>query len=307
MKKMSYLEQLTVNRQFGFERMIISGIDNESVLKVNDPKMAGEEICLFHSDIKTGDAYFKLLHDRITQALLRRRATPIVRFADGEYAFYRYSMSCNGLYRQAESIRAIKKVMPQHISAMTYLAGQGLFAPLIFPGNTKRKPDGLMHFLKKKRDASATDFLDILANVGIQLTYDNYMPFYVIYAYLTSAEFTSAINDKNICIVNSEYSENNCRSWFAKLNSYPNLSFVEIPAEYVATRWEKIKKEILEKIPPNTDLCLAGAGVGALLVCVDVAQKVNIPVIDAGHVLNMMNGRVDKSNGARLYTLRNNL
>jgi hypothetical protein len=79
---------------------------------------------------------------------------------------------------------------------------------------------------------------------------------------------------------------------------------VEIPAEYVATRWEKIKKELLEKISPDTDLCLAGAGVGALLVCADVARAFSIPAIDAGHVLNMMNGRVDKSNGARLYTLR---
>jgi hypothetical protein len=44
--------------------------------------------------------------------------------------------------------------------------------------------------------------------------------------------------------------------------------------------------------------------VGALLVCADVARTFSIPAIDAGHILNMMNDRVGKSNGARLYTLR---
>jgi hypothetical protein len=37
-----------------------------------------------------------------------------------------------------------------------------------------------------------------------------------------------------------------------------------------------------------------------------VAKRFSIPAIDAGHVLNMMNDRVDKSNGARLYTLWKN-
>ncbi len=136
---------------------------------------------------------------------------------------------------------------------------------------------------------------------------ENYIPFYVVYAYLTSSEFAAAINDKNICILNSEYNKENCRRWFARCFSHPRISFIDIPPEYIATRWEKIKKEILNKISPDADLCLVGAGVGALLICADVAQKNSVPAIDAGHVLNMMNGRVDKSNGVRLYTLRKNL
>jgi hypothetical protein len=304
MKKKPYVEQLAANRQIRFEKLVISDIDNEPILKVNDPKMADEETCLFYAGIKSGDDYFQMLHDRIAQALHHHQAVPVVRFADGEYAFYRYSLACNGLYRQAESIKAIKQVMPQHIRAMTYLAAHGLFAPLIFPGNIHRKPDGLMSFLKKKKDASASDFLDVLADAGIQLTRDNYMPFYVIYAYLASAQFTSVVDGKKICILNSKFNEDSCRSWFAAQSSSPLLHYVPIPAQYVATRWAAIQKEILAEIPPDTDLCLVGAGVGALLVCVDVVRTYAIPAIDAGHVLNMMNGRVDKSNGARLYTLR---
>jgi hypothetical protein len=79
---------------------------------------------------------------------------------------------------------------------------------------------------------------------------------------------------------------------------------VDIPNEYVATRWAEIRQEILEKIPSNTDLCLVGAGVGALLVCADVAKTYSVPAIDAGHVINMMNEQVYKSGAIRLYTLR---
>ena len=64
-----------------------------------------------------------------------------------------------------------------------------------------------------------------------------------------------------------------------------------------------MKEQVLSSIPEDANLCLVGAGVGALLVCVDIAEKFSIPAIDAGHVLNMMNGREDKSKGPRLYTI----
>ena len=72
----------------------------------------------------------------------------------------------------------------------------------------------------------------------------------------------------------------------------------------MATQWSSIKEGILKQIPPDLDLCLVGAGIGSLLVCVDVSNQFSIPAIDAGHILNMMNGRADKSGGARLYTIR---
>lgn len=56
----------------------------------------------------------------------------------------------------------------------------------------------------------------------------------------------------------------------------------------------------------DTGLCLVGAGIGALLVFVDVAHKFSIPAIDAGHVLNMMNGCEEKSGRPRLYTIHKN-
>jgi hypothetical protein len=111
---------------------------------------------------------------------------------------------------------------------------------------------------------------------------------------------------KKICVLNSEWNRDACIRWFDHFSSHPDFSFVRIPTEYVATRWASMCDGILNQVPSDTDLCLVGAGVGALLVCVDVAKRFSIPAVDAGHVLNMMNDRVDKSNGARLYTLWKN-
>lgn len=284
----------------------MEGIDNEAVARMFSSAILREEFCLFANTIPSGNDYFRLLHDRMIVALQGRQPLPVVRFADGEYAFYRYTLGCNGLYKQAESIEAIKKAMPQHLAAMEYLASHGFFAPLIFPGNSQVPSRDFFSLKKQKRDSTGAEFLDFLRAHQIHLTAENYFPFYVVYAYLSSPAFAAAMNGKKICILNSEYNKESCRNWFTRLNSSPELEFVDIPQEYVATRWEEIKIPIISRIPAGTDLCIVGAGVGALLICKDIAQRFSIPAVDAGHVLNMMNDRVDKSNGARLYTLRIN-
>ena len=307
MKQERYLDQLIKNKLFYFNRLHIAEIDNEPVAKIFSKSILEQEICLFADKVYSGDEYCRLLHQKIKNAMQNRQPLPVVRFADGEYAFYKYTLACNGLYKQTESVEAIKKVVPVHIVAMKHLEENGLFAPLVFPGNSNVVDQAIFPFLHRKKDSSGAGFLDFLQASGISLTPGNYIPFYVVYAYLSSAQFAQTMNGKNICILNSEYNKNNCRNWFAEFNSHPKLSFVDIPAEYVATRWTEIKKEILGKIPYNTDLCLVGAGVGALLICTDVAKTFSIPAIDTGHVINMMNGQVYKSGAIRLYTLRKKL
>ena len=305
MKETNYLERLQQSDRFHFKKLLMKDIDNEPVLKMNTPQMADEEICLFHQDVLTGDDYFTILHHKISRGLLERKTAPVVRFADGEYAFYNYDLGCNGLYRQAETIDAIKKAMPSHITALKKMAATGTLAPLIFQGNSTRKKKGVFKlFLSSKEESSASTFLKLLFHNEIELTAENYTPFYVVYAYLTSEDFIRLVDHKKVCILNSEFNRDSCSTWFDRFSSHPDLSFVETPAEYVATRWEFIKKDILKQIPPDTDICIVGAGIGALMICVDVAERFSIPAIDAGHVLNMMNDKVNKSNGARLYTIR---
>ena len=296
---------LTEGKQFRFDRLVLKDIDNAPVLKLNDPAMSGEEICLFHRNFSIGDNYFAMLHDAIAWGLTEHRELPIVRFADGEYAFYGGNLGCNGLYRQAESQTAITKAMSSHIAALKHLSASGILAPLIFPGNTSpRKKRFLSMLPRHNRAPSAATFIEFLSENGILLTARNYLPFYVVYAYLTSADFARIADRRKVCILNSEYNAEGCHKWFERFSSHPEILFTEIPGAYVATQWENIREDILKRIPTDTHLCLVGAGVGALTVCVDVAKRFSIPAIDAGHVLNMMNGREDKSNGARLYTLR---
>ncbi|MBN2225439.1 MAG: hypothetical protein JW765_12235 [Deltaproteobacteria bacterium] len=304
MKKERYLDKLINTGLFRFHHLLVEGIDNETVAKVSSSSILEQEYCLFSNKIRAGDEYFRLLHNRIIQAMQNKQPLPVVRFADGEYKFYRYSLRCNGLYKQAESIAAIKRVMPVHIAAMEYLVDHGILAPLVFPGNSHVASRNIFSFRKKKTDSLGADFLDFLYTHHINLNAQNYVPFYVVYAYLSSAEFAAAINGKNICIVNSGYNKESCRQWFARLNSSPGLEFVDIPQEYTATQWEEIKAPILSKIPARTDLCIVGGGIGALLICTDITQRYSIPVIDAGYVLDMMNDRLDKSKGRRrLYTI----
>ena len=303
-KNETYLDRLIAGGAFRFDRLNIDGIDNEPVFRLNVPEMVEQETCLFHRDISSGNQYLELLHETVQKAIAERAAMPVVRFADGEYAFYRHSLDCNGLYRQAESAAAIRRAMPGHLEAMRTLARRGRIAPLVFPGNTRKKERGLFSFLRKsKNDDTAIGFLDFLAASGIELTGDNYIPFYAVYAYLVSGRFAALLDGKSVCIVNSDFDENSCRFWFRKFSSTPRISHAPIAAEYVATRWDSMREGVLAAVPPGVDVCIVGAGVGALQVCVDIAERFSTVAVDAGHVMNMMNGRVDKSGGPRLYTL----
>jgi len=307
MKKAYYLNGLISSQTFRFENLTLNGIDNTLILKINVPEMIEQETCLFHRDIASGDDYFKLLHNAIKRRISNHETMPIVRFADGEYAFYRHGLRCNGLYQQAESVEAIKKAMPSHIEALKILAKSGKFASLIYPGNIRQEKKGVFSFFRKsKGDDSALKFIDFLFNNNIELTNNHYIPFYIVYAYLTSIDFANLVNNKKVCIVSSECNRDACKRWFARFSSYPDIVFTEIPDSYVATRWESMKENVLSQVPSDVDLCLVGAGVGSVLVCIDMAIQFSIPAIDAGHILNMMNGREDKSNGPRLYTIRKN-
>lgn len=301
----NHFHKLLESGEFRFARLDLPDIDNEPVIRANVPEIVKQETCLFHRSVAEGVDYLELLHNFVERGMTERRPAPVVRFADGEYAFYQFTLGCNGLYRQAESVAAIRRAMPLHIEALRRLASGGKMALLIFPGNIGReKKRGLLSLFRRSEEVSAAAFLNILQGHGVALTGENYIPFYAVYAYLTSEAFARLVDRRRLCIINAEYNADACREWFARFASRPEIVFVEIPAEYVATRWNAMWEEILGRIPPDTDLCLAGAGVGALMVCVDAAARCAIPVLDAGHVLNMMNGRVGKSKGLRMYTLR---
>ncbi|HOO01047.1 MAG TPA: hypothetical protein PLN44_11670 [Syntrophales bacterium] len=288
---------------FRFAPLEIDGIDNRPVLAVNKEEMAREETCAVAIGMD-GNAYLQILSEGVRTAMDRRRPLPVVRFADGEYAFYAGSLECNGLYRQAESKGRIKEALPVHAEDLRRLSKTGFLAPLIFPGNTGSAESTLGALWRRIRNKpSAATFLAFLERHGVTLDRGNYLPFYVVYAWLSSPSFARLVDGRRVCLVNADRNDEACHDWFARLGSKPEILFAPIPPEFVATRWPSLREEVLSRIPADTEICLVGAGIGALGVCVDIAERLSIPAVDAGHVLNMMTGRVDKSNGPRLYTL----
>lgn len=289
---------------FRFERLAISGIDNEPVLSRNAPGQREEEFCLFHKDMPSGDAYVSLLSERVETGIKDRRPLPVVRFADGEYEFYSASLKCNGLYKQAESVEAIRAAFPAHAEALRYLSMNGFMAPLLFPGNMRRRGRFRALLGKKNGEDSALRFLEFLARYGINLTGANYMPFYAVYAYLSGERFAAAVDSKTVCVINSDFNEKECYGWFGRAGSHPRLIHAPIPDSYAATRWDSMREGVFRAVKEKPDCFLVGAGVGALQVCVDAAKRFSVPAIDAGHIINMMNGLERKSNGPRLYTFK---
>lgn len=293
-----------LGEEFRFKRLSITGIDNSPVFAVNVPDMPLQEVCAFHQSASSGDEYIALLADRTEEGMNNRAPLPVARFADGEYAFYDGSLMCNGLYRQAESVAAIRAAIPGHLQDIRYLSEHGILAPLIFPGNIRRQSWLRSLFRKKTGNDMALRFLELLEKNGLRLSASNYIPFYAVYAYLSSVRFAEAVDGKTVCVVNSDYNATACADWFARAGSRPNLVHVPIPASYVATQWSAMREDAFRHIPEKPDCFMVGAGVGALQICVDTARKFSVPAIDSGHILNMMNDLESKSAGPRLYTYR---
>lgn len=289
---------------FHFDHLLIEGIDNSPVFERHGAGLQKEEICLFHKSVTTGDEYVAQLAGRIEAGMNNHSSLPVVRFADGEYAFYSGSMKCNGLYQQAESVAAIKAAFPAHVEALRYLAASGIMAPLVFPGNSREHHGLRALFGKKDGKDFAIRFLHFLARNHIRITESNYIPFYCVYSYLSSTRFAQALDGKTVCIVNSDFNEVACTAWFARAGSHPRLVHVPIPASYVATQWDSMRENAFRNVPENSDCFMVGAGVGALEVCVDAARRFSAPAIDSGHILNMMNDLESKSQGPRLFTFR---
>jgi hypothetical protein len=285
---------------FQFAPLRITGINNEPVLAANSPAQREEETCLFHQSIATGDAYVQRLTDRLAAAIREHKPLPVIRFADGEYEFYRQSLKCNGLYQQAESVAAIRTALPRHATALREVAATGVLAPLLFPGNMRRRS----WFRKTTGNDLAWRFLDWVARQDVALTGENYIPFYAVYACLSAPSFAAFLDGKTVAVVNSHFNGAACAEWFAAAGAQPRLVHVPLPESYVATRWETMRNAVFTAVPAKTDCFLVGAGIGALLVCADLARQFAAPAIDAGHIVNVMNDLERKSKGPRLFTHR---
>jgi len=305
-EKLSLIDRMIQCGEWEFRELDVTGIDNSPVLSENHPDMAEEQISLFHRNATSGNEYLERLHTFLDDALKHRSPAPVVRFADGEFLFYAENLHCNGLYEQAESVAEIRKALPVHVEAFIRLSRLGRMAPLVFPGNigTHKCPWWIPRIGRKRRADSAEGFLAFLDEHNVPFTDENYIPFYAVYAYLASRRFARMLDGKTVGLINSDCRLEPCHRWFARFDSCVDIRFISIPSEFMATRWPDVKDRVLSEVADSgVEFCLVGAGIGSLMVCVDVAENCSIPAVDAGHVVNMLNGLEEKSNGPRLFTL----
>lgn len=266
---------------------------NFSALNQQQDVPSSSEWSFFGDDTSSGDEYLLRLHHCIETAIQQHKPFPLVRFADGEFAFYRKSMNVNGLYTQASNESEIEAVLPYHIEALRHVAFFGRLCPITY-----------LYSISWVTLKECLEFIGFLYHNRIDFVPGNYIPFYAVYAYLTSYTFMYLIADKNVCVVTDEFDAGAFEVWTAQFNVKVNYRFVQIPSSRIAVEWHLHRDDTLSKITNDTDLVLVAAGAGAGPVCADVALKFNIPAIDAGHVINLMNNKVQRSNGHRLYTYR---
>lgn len=260
---------------------------------INSSEALDESYALFGNNISSGDDYLMALHNRVEAAMNNRVPLPVVRFADGEFAFYRASLQCNGLYIQAGSEQQVREAHSWHLPALRYTGEHGLLCPITY-----------LYGLSWVTLDSVRDFLVFLARNEVEFTPNNYIPFYAVYAYLTSVAFMHLIDQKKVCIIGAELHSTAIERWTAQFHVHPQYQYVELPPTMVAINWPVFREEILAAIDPKSDLVLVAGGAAAGPICADVAHRFNVPALDAGHVVNLMNNQVQKSNGHRAYTFK---
>jgi hypothetical protein len=267
-------------------------------LKVNIPAyeaMLESSILVYPSQesmVKSCESF----HKKLCNAVFDKSPFPVVRFADGEYSFYNNSLKCNGLYKQVENYFKLFVYKKLHKKYLIDLSKIGYFAPLINENYIRKKYYFGNPLFK---------FLNFLTRSSITLSNNNYFPFYFLYKYLFSELFSNFLSNKNVLLINSSFNKEKAYSYFNNSGANNiNLKYVKIPAEYASSQIDNILGRVKKMSGENIDIAFVGAGLCALPICVEVSKTLSIPSIDGGHFLNIINSKVESSNGARLFTNR---
>lgn len=255
-----------------------------------------ETYALFGDDVISGDDYLTRFYSSVETAIKTKSPLPIVRFADGEFALYSRSIRVNGLYEQTRTVEEIDLALPYHIESLKYISKNGRICPITYLYN--------ISFVNYD---DCKNFYTFLSGNGIDFNPNNYWPFYMIYGALTSVAFMNMIDQKNVLIISDEFDQSAVAAWTSQFHVTPNYKFAQIPSRWVAVHYHSyIKNGLLAAIKNlgDIDIALVAAGAGAAPVCADISQTFNIPAIDTGHVLNLMNNKVSRSGGHRIFTFK---
>ncbi len=162
MKTPDPIERLTSGGAFSFRRLDISGIDNDPVFRVNDPKMVREETCLFHRDVPSGNDYVKRLGDRVAAPSHAASLCPCT-IRRREYALYHFELAATAL--QLADRNRHHKGPPCMRRLLTRLARR-FPSPLVYHGNIEDPPSWMALFKHWPPAALASTFLRYLKRRG---------------------------------------------------------------------------------------------------------------------------------------------
>ena len=167
-----------------------------------------------------------MLSERVRKGMSERKGShrPI---RDGEYAFYRLSLGCNGLYEQAESVEAIRRAIPAHAEDLRHVAGTGLLAPLVFPGNVGPVRRRFPAFWKRWGDDGAARFLRVPSGSTASCSEGRTTSRSTSFTRTSPRAFSSrpSWTAGRYAILNSDIDMASCAAWFSALPSRPSSWF----------------------------------------------------------------------------------
>lgn len=233
----------------------------------------------------------------LINSLIGEKYFPVCRLSDGEYTFI-----CG-------SQPPIKSNIISQLFSVTYYYIKSIFSngdlnaatrKGVSSGNYNKDEieKNIITYLKNLKDISNTGILALhltysnnpfqerfhfalnktFRKNNIQITNDNYYPFYFVYAYLLTDSFLDRIKNKNILIITGSNEEKiiKVKQYFKNIE-VNSIEFYKISPN--KSLYDTI--EIDSIVNKNIDICFVAAGIGKPNILVQL-EPLNCPCIDVG-------------------------
>jgi hypothetical protein len=264
-----------------------------------------ERSCMDISTLSVDDVKCEQLYQefvaRIENALLGE-FLPVVRLCDGEYIFivgrnygslrlnrlslwvlniketikiilkFNFKSAGGNLYKSGNYNNLERKeTLNEYLENLKWVSNHGILA-MHFSWGKVPFTEGLWPYVKATFDYNS-----------IEITRQNYFPFYFVYAYLASSESNNLFENKRMLIINSAegYKKQSIIESLFKRN-VKSVDWIAISAD--RSMYDIIK---IDKFINNIDAVLIGAGVGKLNI-IRQLEKLKVPCIDIGYYMEIL-------------------
>jgi hypothetical protein len=270
-------------------------------LKIPEFENSCKEICTLSLSDKTSEQQYLEFIQKIEKSV-GNHFFPIVRLCDGEYIYmvgrniassrlnlysrlfvnlkeyikiilrYDYKSAGGTLYKSGTyNFIERQKYIKNYLENLNWISKKGILA-MHFSWGKIPFTEGLWPSLKKLFDKNE-----------IQLTIDNYIPFYFVYAYLASNKSDFIFNQKRILVINSASGLKKDRI----IKSILNRNAAKVEWISISTDRSMFDKIDITPYQNHIDIVLIGAGVGKLNI-IKQLENMNAPCIDIGFYIEIL-------------------